>query len=371
MNILCIEQFPKLGGGQRSLIDLLPAFSSRQWRPRVAVPGQGPFCDAVRRLGYETQNLRSSGYSSVRKPARQIVKYAYEFPRVASMIASMAQMRDIDLIYVNGPRLLPAAAWVARRRAIPLVFHCHNRLVQSSAILTAGASLRISQAWMIACCSYVREPLNGFVNPGRVCVIYNGLGPLGGASWNRRDKLRRIGVIGRIEPEKGQMEFIRAARLVCREFPDCRFSVVGAPMFSGAAYYEQVVNASRGLPVEFAGWQDDLAKVFSGLDLLVVPSTPVEATARVILEAYSAGLPVVAFPSGGIPEILKDGETGFLASEFTPEALAGRIVSVLKMPPAQVRAVAINGEHAWKERHTLDLYRREVCAVLAAARHSQ
>ncbi|MGH9581342.1 MAG: glycosyltransferase family 4 protein, partial [Bryobacteraceae bacterium] len=319
MNILCIEQFPKLGGGQRSLIDLLPAFSSRRWRPRVAVPGQGPFCEAVRELGYETDDLDCSWYSSIRKPARQIVKYASEFPRTAAAITGLVQARGIDLIYVNGPRLLPAAAWSARQQAIPLVFHCHSRLLQPSAILTAGASLWFSRAWMIACCSHVREPLREFVKPGRIRVIYNGLGALNIASFRLPDRLRRIGVIGRIEPEKGQMEFIRAARLVSREFRDCQFFVIGAPMFSSTAYYERVVAESQGLPVKFAGWRDDIPQVFSDLDLLVVPSTPVEATARVILEAYTAGVPVVAFPSGGIPEIVKDGKTGFLAADFTHE----------------------------------------------------
>ena len=47
--------------------------------------------------------------------------------------------------------------------------------------------------------------------------------------------------------------------------------------------------------------------------------------ARVVLEAFSAGVPVIAFPAGGIPEAVIDGETGFLTREFTAEALAARI----------------------------------------------
>lgn len=367
MNILCIEQFPKLGGGQRSLIDLLPAFSMRRWRPRVAVPGQGPFCEAVRNLGYEIDDLDCSWYSSVRKPARQIVKYAFEFPHLASSLTDVARTQKTDLIYVNGPRLLPAAAWVARQRAIPLVFHCHNRLLQPSAVFTAGVSLRLSRGWMIACCSHVREPLRQFVNPQRIRVIYNGLNAVNVAPPTLTKKMRRIGVIGRIEPEKGQLEFIRAAALVKREFRDCQFSVIGAPMFSSTAYYERVLAANHELCIEFPGWRDDIPEIFAGLDLLVVPSTPADATARVILEAYTAGVPVVAFPTGGIPEIIKDGETGFLATEFTHEALAARIISVLKMASSEVQAVTSNAKQAWQRHYTLDLYRRQVCDVVAAA----
>jgi glycosyltransferase involved in cell wall biosynthesis len=367
MNILCIEQFSNIGGGQRSLLDLLPAFSARGWQPSVAVPGEGQFSEAVRNLGYETESLDCSTYASIRKPPHEIVKYAFELPRVAWAIKSLLRRRRIDLIYVNGPRFLPAAAWSARRCAIPIVFHCHSRLLQRSAILLAGASLRLSGAQVIGCCRHACEPLRRSVNRKRIRIIYNGVDAFNGAP-RFSGKLRRIGVIGRIEPEKGQMEFVRAARFVIREFPDCRVSIIGAPMFSSADYYKEVVAASDGLPMAFPGWQDDISTVFSTLDLLVVPSTPVEATTRVILEAYAAGVPVVAFPSGGIPEIIKDGESGFLATDFTPEALGRRIISVLRMLPAEVIAVVMRAKQCWRTNYTLALYQQRVCDVLAETR---
>ena len=286
---------------------------------------------------------------------------------MAGAIERLVHGRKIDLLYVNGPRVLPGAAWAARKCAIPIVFHCHSRLLQASAILLTGASLRLSRAQVIGCCRHACEPLRRFVNPGRMRIIYNGIEGCNGAP-RFPGKVRRIGVVGRIEPEKGQMEFVRAARLVVREFPDCRLSIIGAPMFSSTEYYNKVVAASRGLPIAFTGWQDDISTVFSSLDLLVVPSTPVEATTRVILEAYAAGLPVVAFPSGGIPEIVKDGETGFLAAGFTPEALAGRIISVLGMAPAEIDAVVLKAKQLWRAKYTLDLYQQRVCDVLAEAR---
>jgi glycosyltransferase involved in cell wall biosynthesis len=366
MNILCIDQFSSIGGGQRSLLDLLPAFSARGWDPYVAMPSEGPLSEAVRKLGCETNFLRSSEYASMRKPPQQLVKYACEFPRLACVIKTLLQTRKIDLIYVNGPRVLPPAAWASRRCAIPIVFHCHSRLLQRSALLLAGASLRSSRAQVIGCCRYASEPLRRFVNSRRIRIIYNGVDACSGAP-RVGAKLRRIGVIGRIEPEKGQLEFVRAARLILREFPDSRLSIIGAPMFSGAEYYKQVVSASRELPMAFAGWQNDIATVLSNLDLLVVPSTPVEATTRVILEAYAVGVPVVAFPSGGIPEIVKDGETGFLAAGFTPEDLARRITSVLRMLPAEVDAVVVKAKEAWRANYTLNFYRQRVCDVLADA----
>ena len=66
--------------------------------------------------------------------------------------------------------------------------------------------------------------------------------------------------------------------------------------------------------MEFAGWVDDIYACMAQLDLLLVPSAGHEATTRVILEAFAAGLPVIAFASGGIPEVVEDGVTGLLAN---------------------------------------------------------
>jgi glycosyltransferase involved in cell wall biosynthesis len=368
MNVLCIDQFAKLGGGQRSLMDLLPEFAKRGWRPAVAMPGQGPFPEMVHNLGYDAYDLAYDEYRSVKKPVPQILKYAVRLPGLASRLRELVRALDIDSLYVNGPRLVPPAAWVARRLGIRMVFHCHNRLHQQSAIALTGRSLRFANARVIACCEYAAMPLRKYVNQGRLFVVYNGVGPVRDSPRWLPAQLRRIGVIGRIEPEKGQLEFAKAAHLVIKEIPDCRFVVAGAPMFSDDLYFKRVIEVSKGLPVEFPGWSSDPSNAFSGLDLLVVPSTPLEATTRVILEAFSAGIPVVAFPSGGIPEILRDGETGFLASANTPEALARRILSVLRMDWSSVAETADRARRSWCERFRLDVYRENVCGVLSEQR---
>jgi glycosyltransferase involved in cell wall biosynthesis len=356
-----------LGGGQRSLLDLLPAFAARDWQALVIAPEEGPLTEAARTLGNRTECLRCRSYTSIRKPAWEFWQYACELPQLAGEIRQLVQANNINLLYVNGPRLLPPAAWISRQHSIPLVFHCHNRLLQPSAIFLAGEALQFASGRVIACCRYAAEPLRGYLKEASLSILYNGVRALNDFALRPTDKLRRIGVLGRIETEKGQMEFVRAAKFVLEEFPDCLFFIVGAPLFSNASYYNRVVAASQGLPIEFPGWQTDTSPVFAGLDLLIVPSTSFEATTRVILESYSAGVPVIAFPSGGIPEILDDGETGFLASAITPKALAERITSVLRMIPADVAAVVAKAYRKWRGYYTLEMYQERVCDVLSRA----
>jgi glycosyltransferase involved in cell wall biosynthesis len=366
-NILCIDQFASLGGGQRSLLDLLPAFSKRGWRPSVAVPGDGPFPEMVRSRGYRTHSFACGSYASRKKPLTQLLKYAFELPGMVNSLAELVKANEIDLLYVNGPRLVPPVAWIAWRRAIPLVFHCHNRLVQPSAVALTGQALELASAHVIACCHYAADPLREYVAPQRLRIVYNGIAEMGTSRVESPDRIRRIGVVGRVEEEKGQLQFVQAARLISQKAPECRFSVIGTPMFSGLEYYRKVVASSSGLAIDFIDWQNDIAKIYSGLDLLVVPSSNVEATTRVILEACSAGVPVVAFPAGGIPEILEDEQTGFLAEAMTVEALAQRILSVLQMDKARLTAVVKRARKEWQHRFTLGAYRDSVCSVLAEA----
>src|ERR1700685_3033443 len=349
-NILCIDQFSTLGGGQRSLLDLLPAFRERGWRPSVAIPGGGPFQAMVRSRGYRTHNIVCGSYASRKKPPAQLLKDALELPVLVKSLAELVEANETDLLYVNGPRLVPPAAWVAWRRGIPLVFHCHNRLLQQSAITLTGVALELASAHVIACCQYVADPLREYIASERLRVLYNGVAEIAPGPLRSAGGIRRIGVVGRVEEEKGQLQFVQAARLISEKLPDCRFSVIGAPMFSGLDYYKKVVANSGGLPIDFIDWQDDITTIYSNLDLLVVPSDAVEATTRVILEAYSAGVPVIAFSAGGIPEILEHEQTGFLAEAVTVEALAQGIISVLQMDKARVMTVVNRARNDWQRR---------------------
>jgi glycosyltransferase involved in cell wall biosynthesis len=111
--------------------------------------------------------------------------------------------------------------------------------------------------------------------------------------------------------------------------------------------------------VEFLGWRDDIASVLADFDLLVVPSKD-EGMPRVVLEAFSAGVPVVAFATGGIPELIMDSDTGFLVSEITPQALAARIREIIVSDVEKLRRVVTNARHAWERSYTVAVYQSRI-----------
>jgi glycosyltransferase involved in cell wall biosynthesis len=123
---------------------------------------------------------------------------------------------------------------------------------------------------------------------------------------------------------------------------------------------------AAGAPVEFRSWTEDVGAFLSGVDLLVVPSKPIDNIPRVILEAFAAGVPVLAFASGAIPELIEHGETGLLVPQRTPEALAEAILSAAGNRDL-LNQMAAGAHRRWRERYTLLRFQSEISAAVEAA----
>jgi len=370
MNILCLDQFGELGGAQRCLLDLLPAMAGRGWSVHLAAPGPGQLAERAAALGATVDSIRCGPYSSGGKTLADMARFAAEAPRLAGEIRGLVRRYDADLIYVNGPRLLPAAALSmanGARQHPPVLFHSHS-LLDGLARRLAGRSLAALRAAMAASCRFVASPLLPYSGGRGIRVVYNGVRQMPLPNRVRNGEFR-IGVIGRISPEKGQADFLRAARILHHGERPCRFVICGAPLFSNPAamrYRAELDALAQDLPVEFAGWTEDVESVLAALDLVVVPSAPVDATPRVIMEAFAAGVPVIAFASGGIPEIVEHGATGFLVEERSPQALAFAIRDLLR-EPHRLRQVAEKARAKARTEFSLERYRAEMIETIEAA----
>jgi hypothetical protein len=358
MRVLFLDQYSDLGGAQRMLLDLLSAVQARGWQAAVGLPGKGELVDRARARGANVFAIPCGSYSSGRKSAADLMRFQAETPRLAVRIREEAERFAPDLVYLNGPRLLPAAALARVGR--PVLFHAHSAVSQGAARLLAGVPLLLLKAEVVAVCRQVAASWQSFVPAKRMTVVYNGVA--GPERSIVRDSAGppRVGCIGRISPEKGQREFLGAACRIHGAFADARFLIAGAALFSdpAALAYEQAIRkAAARMPVEFTGWVDDVYEAMSRLDLLLVPSAQ-EATTRVILEAFAAGLPVLAFRRGGIPEIVEDGRTGFLCG--TPAEMAQRAIELLQGRRTQLRAVSEAARESWCRQFRLETWQQRM-----------
>lgn len=354
MNILFVDQFGELGGGQQCLLELMPAIAERGWRAFAAVPTDGGLMSRLQDSGVTVEAITLGDYSSGTKTAADSLRFLMMAPALAVRLRSFIRKYSIDEVYANGPRVLPAAVMAAGR--LPVVFHAHN-------YLPTGMGRRLVRTALKVCPNPTVISVSQFVAtylPESI-VVPNGVADLRAAV--PRNGRPNVGVIGRIAPEKGQADFIEAVRQLPR---DWTFRIAGTPMLTTPAYAESVRQKASGLPVEFMGWESDLSLLYGKLDLLVVPSAPGEGFGRVIIEAFSAGVPVIAYDSGGIAELIEDGVSGYLVRPQTPTALAARVRRVMEDREGR-RNVARNARARWESHYTLRLYRERVTDIIARA----
>jgi glycosyltransferase involved in cell wall biosynthesis len=369
MKVLVFDQFSDLGGAQTCLLMALRAMRARGWDVTTGLPGHGALSDRMRELGFRIFPISCGPYGLGQKSITDGARFLSQLPRLACEVRRQARSLAPDLIYLNGPRLLPAAALAGLRT--PILFHAHSCVVNPVVRSLAGEALRRLRPSLVACCRFVAESWKGFVPSERVSVVFNGVAGPQDAAPTRNCGGPVIGCIGRIAPEKGQLEFVAVARRIHREMPHSRFIVTGAPLFNSDAkrYHRQVLEASHGLPIEFHGWTTNVYSALADLDLLLVPSNSFEATTRVIPEAFAADVPVVAFASGGIPEVVDHGRTGFLAGSV--DEMARCAIELLSGDAARRAAITRAASESWQTRFTPECFEpRLLRAVEVAAQFS-
>jgi len=133
-----------------------------------------------------------------------------------------------------------------------------------------------------------------------------------------------VGVIARLQPEKGVADFLKAAVHVSKISPQVRFLVVG-----DGPLREELLALAKRIGVEkrvrFLGHRTDAWALVGLMEVLVVPSVT-EGSPLIVLEAMAAGVPVVASAVGGIPDQIRHDKEGLLVPPGDPGALgeAGR-----------------------------------------------
>jgi len=185
--------------------------------------------------------------------------------------------------------------------------------------------------------------------------------------FNERSMI--VGYIGRMSQEKGVLNLIKAIPLIQSRIFDIKFFLGG-----GGPLLREIETALDDLislgQVEVLDWipHAELPSYLNRMRLLVLPSY-YEGLPAIILEAMACGTPVLASPVGTIPNIIKDGETGFIMEENTPECIAENIIKVLGQP--NLDEVSQNARDFVKARYSYETVAEQYRMIIGELARSE
>ncbi|MGH9378683.1 MAG: glycosyltransferase family 4 protein [Terriglobia bacterium] len=324
LRILHLDTGNDMRGGQWQLLTLARGLRDKGHCQLIVCPPGSRLEESARREAFETCGLSFRG-------AR----------KAPSVFKLRGLIRGFDIIHAHdghgqtfswfASSALPVKRIASRR----VVFLPRGRFIHR---LKYGRGCH----GVIAVSAFVRTLLlQSGIAAGKIQVIPDGIDfpaslpdPVARAQARRSFQLDEgdfaIGHAGAFTPEKGQEIAIQAFQLLAGQIPNARLLLAG----EGGMRRPLAGKYGLGNPqshIRLTGYLNDLSPFMNSIDLFLMPSLA-EGLGSAALIAMAHGVPVIASRTGGLPEIVEDGETGWLTEPGSPSGLAEKIVAAASRP---------------------------------------
>jgi glycosyltransferase involved in cell wall biosynthesis len=352
MNSVHLTASTFYGGPERQMLGLarhLPAGIQASFLSFAEGGRCRPFIGMARHHGFEAHTLKSDT--------------PHLFAAVSELTSQLERLQA-DVVCCHGYKANLLGRRAAHHLKIPAVAVARGWTGESLKVRLYEALDRFHLRWMdrVVCVSEAQAARvrRAGVRPDRVHVIHNAVDPerFPDPDCRYRTKLQRyfrqprsriIGAAGRLSPEKGYHVFVSAAQRIHKADRSIGFVLFGDGPCR-AKLVKQINAAGLNGAFVLSGFRSDLDRFMPFFDLFVLPSFT-EGLPNVVLEAFAAGVPVVATAVGGTPEVVEDGVNGRLVAAGNPDAMAERILAAL-VSEEKLRDMGLMGRQCVLERFT-------------------
>ena len=353
--ILYVHGIEAIGGAERDLIALLKTLDRHKWEPQVVCPGTGPFRDQLHAIAVPTHALSLPPW---RKPLA-----LFQRRSAVGRLEALVNRLDPAMIHVNDIWWAPHTVRAIASRAsnpVPIVAHVRQEIepakVRRYELDRVDAVIAISR-------QVEQSLIAGGVSVKHVRTVYSGINLSERELTHDDSAIRRmiglpngavlLGTVANLFPRKGYEVMLRALPAIARAVPTVHYVIVGsddhdyADRLKRLAYELKIADR-----VHIVGFQDPVRPFLDALDLYVHPAL-MEGFGIAVVEAMAMGKAVVATTTGGLPEVVAQGETGLLVSPGDAESLAAAVVSLLE-DKVRREQMGRNGKARAQERFSLD-----------------
>ena len=312
MKILHVLTDRNIGGAGRWLLYYLKYHNREKFAVKVVLPHDSLLVAAVQALDVPVLAMEEMEDKSFdRKAFKALAKiFRAERPDIVHTHASMT------------------ARMAARRARVPYIFntkHCMEGAPGGLAkkILRREINAVFSDKIIAVSKAVRRSMIAGGTKPQEIAVVYNGIERIPIPSAEEK----AVGMVARLEEVKDHETFLLGAKKLLDKRQDVRFYIVG-----DGSLRKQLEQKAAALGIRehvtFTGFLQDVEKIEAALDIAVITSRA-EALCLSILESMIAGIPAVGTDSGGVAEVIRHGENGFLIPVGDSDALAERLDELL------------------------------------------
>jgi glycosyltransferase involved in cell wall biosynthesis len=335
---VCIVTFPLSEAGYTPLSNLLTLFSSLSNKVYLVSGGDAfknlklEFCDK----SMEITHIISS------KLCMRLLNFIKTQLKILHCVIRTAKYVDFFVFFIGGEAMvLPVLALKLLRRRVLLLLGgvASTVYLVRKDTFSKGLSLLTSINFELADKIVIYSPrLIQEANLAKYCkkvviahehfVDFNKFSPM----KDMKSRSTIVGYIGRLSLEKGVQNLIAAIPLVLKKRADARFIICGEGSLASDVEKNVRIQCLESV-VKFVNGvgHDHVPDYLNELRLLVLPSFT-EGLPNILLEAMACGTPVLATPVGGIPDVIKNGETGFLLNSNDPCHISNEIVKLLDKP---------------------------------------
>jgi glycosyltransferase involved in cell wall biosynthesis len=377
LRVLALIASSDVGGAEQVFLSGLERMDRERFVVWAACHGQGPMLEAY---GRHVEAVRSFDLVNV-----------FDASTVRRLAAWMAAIR-CDIVHTHLWTADVLGGLAAARAQVPVrVTTIHGEYFRAADVsgphrarrLGFSAVYRGVYAWfqrVIAVSQSVRDDLVGRfglrVPSHKITVIRNGLSLDRGDAGPTSPSLSRFGlrtsgplilVVANFFPIKGHHWVLEALPALRARSPSVQVLLIGEGP-TEAEIRRAVVQRGLDSWVHFGGAQPDARALMTQSSVVLVPSLS-EGLPLVVLEALATGTPVVATRVGGIPEIIRDGESGLLVPPRDPAALTAALARILMDRPLAARLGAAGRQVVRERFDAADMVRRTEAVYLQLARH--
>lgn len=332
VTILDLRDSPWVDGPGRTILDCAESLRGEGYRIVI-----GAFSGGAQKTSAYVEEARRRGLPTVLLHERRSLDFG-----VIGQISAAIRETGADLVHTHDFRSNLFGLYCARRQSKPVVSTMHGWIAND----LKKRVYRVADKVLLRCFDRliaVSEQTKNLARRAgiadhRIDVIQNAI-LLDRFVPNRGDQRMRetlglcrdqvvIANIGRLSPEKGQLPFLQAARVLVADHPDLRFVLVGVGP-DEQSLRRFVSESGLDQVVQFAGFREDMASLYNSVDL-VVQSSYTEGMPNVILEALLMSVPVIATDVGGTSEVVEHRKSGILIPPGDVHALVEAIRDFLR-----------------------------------------